>query len=331
MTTPQEFVQWVNSHHKKSVLITSHENTDPDGLCGSIALARWLKIKWNCSITLAFDEISKLSKGIVEQFQERVFEKPETGSFDAVFVVDMSSIKQIGKIRDTILDTTYKITVDHHYVDDIALKYFDLALIDTTVSSACELITRIFSADHHIPSPEISSLLLTGLIYDSRRFLYSDNLVFTVVQSLLEWGADYRKAVALLQTQMEQSEKVARIKAAQRMKRLTIGKWIVLTSEVSAFEASACRALIDLGADLAIVYSEKSSEVRLSARGTKEFVTETEIDLAKDLMTPIGPLIQGSGGGHEGAAGANGVANAKEAINRILDILHQRLARQNEN
>ena len=110
-----------------------------------------------------------------------------------------------------------------------------------------------------------------------------------------------------------------------------IGTWVVVTSKVRAFEASACRALIDVGADVAIVGGKPGKkQVRLSSRSTREFSRETGVNLGSDVMEAIGPLIGGKGGGHANAAGANGKENLDEALAKAVELIRTAVERGSE-
>jgi nanoRNase/pAp phosphatase (c-di-AMP/oligoRNAs hydrolase) len=324
--TIQKFIQNIHSKKANQVLVTSHENVDPDGLSASIAVAKWLESIWKCQTTVSFNSLNKISGNLVKKFKLKIQHPPKLQKYDVVCVVDMSSINQVGNIQNIIPEhVPLAISIDHHHTEEEKQSYFDLTLIDTEVSSTAEIVTQIFIEDGYIPPKTDATLLLVGLLYDSRRFLNSKPAVFPLVETLLSWGAEYEKALAVLQWKMGRSEIIARVKAAQRMRRHEIGDFIVITSKIGSFEASACRGLLDLGADMAIVYSEKPDSVRFSARSRRDFYKKTSLDLAKDIMIPIGDIINGAGGGHSIAAGANGKNNARKGMNKALEIITKKL------
>ncbi|MFW9932966.1 MAG: DHH family phosphoesterase, partial [Candidatus Thorarchaeota archaeon] len=122
----------------------------------------------------------------------------------------------------------------------------------------------------------------------------------------------------------DRSERIARLKAASRLLVHTIGDWVIVTAKIGAYEASACRGLIDLGADVAIVGGKPAKDVvRISARSTNEFYQETGINLGTDIMEPLGELIDGKGGGHPNAAGANGTRNRKKALLQSVELIRK--------
>ncbi len=327
----KQFVKWIRSHDAKKVLVTSHENVDPDGLCAAVAIAKWFESIWSCDTTLSFDSLNRISETLASEFDIAVHPPSNGTQFDLVCVVDMSSITQIGKVEEMVSQgTPLKICLDHHHIAEADRTYFDVALIDTDVSSTTELLTKVFLKDRYKPEQSTATLLMIGLLYDSRRFLNSGSSVFAIVNTLLAWGANYEQALSTLQSKMPRSEVIARIKAAQRIRRVEINGWIVVTSEISSFEASACRALIDLGADIAVVYSDKAEDVRFSIRSRKEVYEKTGLNLAEDVMIPLGEVIGGSGGGHAIAAGANGSRNGHQGMKRVMELLQKKLVSSRE-
>ncbi|MFX1264814.1 MAG: DHHA1 domain-containing protein, partial [Promethearchaeota archaeon] len=127
----------------------------------------------------------------------------------------------------------------------------------------------------------------------------------------------------------DRSERIARLKAAGRLNVHTFDDWIIATTKVKAFEASACRGLIDLGADVAIVGGVTANgEVRLSSRSTRDFSTMTGVNLGTDVMEPLGELIGGEGGGHANAAGANGTRNRDDALERSIELIRAALEKK---
>jgi nanoRNase/pAp phosphatase (c-di-AMP/oligoRNAs hydrolase) len=107
-----------------------------------------------------------------------------------------------------------------------------------------------------------------------------------------------------------------------------MGNWIIAFSHVSAFQASAARALVDLGAHAAAVAGQREDNVEVSFRCTREFIKETGTHLGKDIAKPLGDLLQnGMGGGHAGAAGANGVGDTETALKHCLSLFKDKLSK----
>jgi nanoRNase/pAp phosphatase (c-di-AMP/oligoRNAs hydrolase) len=82
---------------------------------------------------------------------------------------------------------------------------------------------------------------------------------------------------------------------------------------------------MNLGADVALVYRNRKDEIRFSTRASAEVIKKTNLNLAKDVMEKIGPIMEGEGGGHEGAAGCSGKTNLEAGLQRALELLKIKL------
>jgi nanoRNase/pAp phosphatase (c-di-AMP/oligoRNAs hydrolase) len=127
---------------------------------------------------------------------------------------------------------------------------------------------------------------------------------------------------------MDFSERVARLKACRRAKFFKVGEWIIALSHVSAYQASAARAIVDLGAHVAVVAGQKNDNIEVSLRCTREFQEKTSMHLGKDVAKPLGEYLHGMGGGHSTAAGVNGVGDVETGLKYCLRLLKQRLVNQ---
>ena len=61
-------------------------------------------------------------------------------------------------------------------------------------------------------------------------------------------------------------------------------------------------------------------------RASRAIVKEANLNLAKDIMEKIGPVMYGEGGGHSSAAGCNGTDNLESALKLALDLLKNKLS-----
>ncbi len=314
------------------VLVVGHHNADPDAVCSMIALADlYHQINPKGEVTLACEDVSKLATQVVGVFGPvpMILENiDKDAEFDLVVLVDVNNVFQLGELHDLVRDPSRTLVIDHHGMSPEVGSVAEHLVIDSDRSSTCEIIVRLFSQAGTPLKPYIANLLLCGILYDTRRFYYGDSDTLRTAISLIEAGADYSACLRALVMRPDRSERIARLKAASRLKIHLIGDWIVVTSKVSAFEASACRSLLDLGADVAIVGGKPSKEVvRLSSRSTNEFYRRTGVDLGRDVMTPLGELIGGEGGGHPNAAGANGTRNRDRALKMAVELIRAAIER----
>jgi nanoRNase/pAp phosphatase (c-di-AMP/oligoRNAs hydrolase) len=170
--------------------------------------------------------------------------------------------------------------------------------------------------------------LFLGIAFDTRHFVLANSSTLKTVAELIDVGVNAQEALSKLSLPMDFSERVARLKACRRAKVFTVGNWIIALSHVSAFQASAARALVDLGAHVAVVAGQKNEKTEISLRCTREFCEKAGIHLGKDIAKPLGEYFRGMGGGHSTAAGVNGTGDVETGLKRCLRLLKEKLVNQ---
>lgn len=308
-----------------SPLIIGHQNADPDAVSAMIAFARlFMKINPQGNPSLVADDCSRLSNQVISIFAPETkilnnSEKPH----DFYVLIDTNSRFQLGPaLQDILIDPSITLVVDHHELNPEIDELAKHQILRTEKSSTCEIMVDVFNEMRIEIDSSTAHLLLTGIIFDTRRFFYANSDTLSVAINLIEAGADYEACVRALLIRPDRSERIARLKAAGRVKVHLVGEWIVAISKINAFEASACRGLIELGADVAIIGgSPKKGTVRLSSRSTRDFSETTGINLGTNVMEPLGSIIDGEGGGHANAAGANGKKDLDKALVKSLEII----------
>jgi nanoRNase/pAp phosphatase (c-di-AMP/oligoRNAs hydrolase) len=203
-----------------------------------------------------------------------------------------------------------------------------LCVINEKASSTCEIIYSFFREIGIKPDRNEALALFLGIAFDTRHFILAGSSTFKVIAELITLGVDPQKTMFLLSLPMEFSERIGRLKAARRVKLFKIGDWIVALSHVSAYQASAARAMIELGAHVAIVAGKKKKKVQISLRCTRDFLEKTQIHLGRDIAKPAGEYLQGMGGGHPTAAGINGKGDLKTGLKHCLELLKGKVAIQ---
>ena len=306
-------------------LIMGHQNADPDAICSMIAFSRLYKsINPKGSFTLMVDDLSRLSKQVLDVFElkEAILEKPGT-DFDLIILLDTNSRLQLGTdFQDIPVNPSKTIVIDHHEPNPEVGAIADNTIVRSDRFSTCEILVDIFEEMDIEIDPTIANLLLTGILFDTRRFFYTDLQTFQIGIKLLNFGADYEKCIKALQIRPNRSERIARLKAASKARVHLFGNWVIATSTINAFEASACRGLLEMGADVAIIGGRPGKDkVRLSSRSSREFYDNTNINLGTDVMEPLGTIIDGKGGGHANAAGANGTKNLNAALDKAVELI----------
>ncbi|MCK4279924.1 MAG: DHH family phosphoesterase [Candidatus Thorarchaeota archaeon] len=312
-------------------VILGHHNADPDAVCSMIAVADICrKINPKSMPKLACDDVSRLSTQVLERFAPtaEILETVED-DYDLVIIVDTNSQLQLGpNLKNVAANPERTLVIDHHEPNPELDSIAKHAIVRSDRYSACEIIVNLYDEVELEIESDIANLLLTGMLFDTRRFLYADKDTLVAATKLMRYGADYQACMSSLVIKPSRSERIARLKAAGRLQVHNIDNWIIVTSRIKAFEASACRGLIGMGADVAIVSGSPSNgDVRLSSRSTVEFYEKTGVNLGSDVMEPLGELIEGKGGGHPNAAGANGKILGDKAASRAVQLIRDAIKR----
>jgi nanoRNase/pAp phosphatase (c-di-AMP/oligoRNAs hydrolase) len=310
----------------KSVLILTHHNADPDAIGSAIALSEAFGQFGATARIGTVESVSTLSRKILDAVGKDVEIDPKLDS-DILFLVDTSSPGQLSYFGEKVLESkSEKIILDHHSVQkDLAIKA-DHSFINPDACSSAEIVFELLKKGKIELSKDTAFPLLLGMITDTAHLRYASSETFKTIAEILEkYDFSYEKALDLLSTTPDISESIARLKAAQRLEMTRVGDFLVATSQIRSFEASAARAFIRLGADIAIVVAERENEVRISMRSKTAFAQKTGIHLGNDLAPELAKIIEGTGSGHVTAAGVNGKngKRIKEALKYVVDYVQK--------
>jgi nanoRNase/pAp phosphatase (c-di-AMP/oligoRNAs hydrolase) len=153
-----------------------------------------------------------------------------------------------------------------------------------------------------------------GMLTDSGYFKFAKPetlITFAEIMSIHRTPMD--EVMGLVDVDQDISERISQLKGAQRLKYWKVGDYIVAVSQGSAFEASVCKALMAIGADIVFVGSQRGDQFRISARATQAVVRKG-VHLGK-LLGGVGSETTNGGGGHPGAAGLTGTGDVEAILN----------------
>ncbi len=308
----KELADSLKEFREKEVILLSHKNADPDSFCSALVLYKLLK-KIGIKTRLAsIESVSALSMNILEGEDIEVEIDPELDS-DALILLDVSSEGPLGNFHEEIKKSDiFKIIIDHHPKSGKPVKA-DKKLIVQSASSTVELVYDLLKELNINLDRRSAFELLYGMIAETAHLRYAKLKNFKMLSELMEkFNIELPEILNVLNTPLDISERIARIKAMQRVEFKRIKDFIIARSKIGSFEASSARALIRAGADVAVVTSTKKNGTRVSTRASSSFYNKTNIDLGKGPIQEIGRIIGGSGSGHPTAAGANGPETGKE-------------------
>ncbi len=321
-----QFLAELLNRAKTPIALILHQSADPDAVGSAAALSTLLKTKTGVNCTLFAESLNRSAKKIVETFNLVIAPPEQLTAFSTVILVDLNNLDQIGTLAEHFpKDDCVVFCVDHHVFHPKLSQIADFVLHDDKVRSTAELVLKVWLESGISMPTNVANLLACAVVYDSRHFGNALSSTFEHFIILLKNGADYLYVRSLLHAPLDKSERIARLKATRRTVVYDEFNLLIAVTKIGSYEASVCRALISVGADIAIVCAMKKDEVRLSARCKPSVENDYGLDLAKHVMEPLGEIIGGSGGGHPTAAGANGRADSEHALGLAVQLLRKEL------
>ena len=321
---PGDFLTRLRELLRGRVVVACHHNADPDAASSAVAVKTLLEhLNPELEVVLAAPGLSKASARMLERFGISIPEDAPVEQASLTIVVDACTLQQLDDLGSRIRSAGVPVVfVDHHTPHPETAELSELYLVDESSSSTAELVYRLFREAGVPVSPETATLLMAGIAYDTGHYTLAGAETFRVLAELVEAGADPRLVSELLTQPMDRSERIARLKASQRMVFHDVGGWLIALSEVSSHQASVARALLSLGAHVAVVGGFKEGVLRISMRSCREFYEKTGVHLGRDVAIPLGEMVKGAGGGHPTSAGVNGyVEDVQWALERALELL----------
>lgn len=300
--------------------ILCHRHADPDTYLSAFALSRMLRdLTPKASVSIVTpDGMSILTKKLAESFPQGGVEEEEEDDYDLILAVDIGRSELLGEAWSEKLrrSRARKILVDHHPLQEAAP--YDQTLVDTTSSSAAELVFLLAKQWGVGVDRQTAQALLIAIIFDSQFLSLASARTLRTVLELIEAGASLEEAKASLRSPPDYGEVIAKLKAARRSKIYRCKGWVIAVSTVGSFQANVARSLTQLGADLALVVGRTDSELRGSLRAHQRFNAETKIHVGSDVAEAIS-RGRGYGGGHPTAASFT--LTSGDELSTIADFL----------
>jgi len=326
----QEITKILHESDAKVAVLLCHHNADPDAICSAYAFKSLLKhFNPNLEVEIgATHGISRLSKHLLKHLPIEVETRPSVENSDVIILLDTNTIQQLNNLAEKVKTSKAPIIViDHHAPHPETQQLAKLYITNEEVSSTCEIVYDFYKqTDIKLGENEAKALFL-GIAFDTRHFIIANSSTLKKVAELVDAGVNAQETMSLLSLPMEFSERVARLKASRRIKLARINEWIIAFSHVSAYQASAARAIIELGAHVAVVAGQKNENLEISLRSARDFYKKTGIHLGRDIARPLGEHLHGMGGGHSTAAGVNGAGDIQTVFKCCLRLLKEKLTK----
>jgi mgp-operon protein len=290
-----EICQQILEQIKKydTIIIHRHMRADPDALGSQVGLKELLQYNFpEKKIKVVGYDLPTLTwLATMDQVEDDEFE----GSL--AIVCDTANTARIDDKRYLKAETIIKI--DHHPNDDV---YGDLSWVDTSSSSASEMIALFAEKNQLTLSDHAAELLFAGIVGDTGRFLYPSTSARTlrIASSLREYNFDFASLTRKMDTI---SYKIAKLQgyiydhlevdengaARVLLSQEILKQYNVTDAETAAIVGAPGR--IDTIKAWAIFVEQADAHFRVRMRSK---------------ITPINEIAkQHDGGGHPLASGAN--------------------------
>lgn len=313
-------------HIGSKIVILGHHNADPDAIGAAVGIKELIeRLSTSSVVTCVMPaDISALSERIIDMLELEIREEYHD-SFDTLIVVDTGSLNQLGDWEEKVRGSGFNLLViDHHNRNPEYDELSDFYLIDEEAGSTSELVHRLFKEHDLTPSITSAKALLAGITFDSKFFSIGSAQTYKAVSELLEITGDISSTRELFNSNYMLPEKIARIKAVQRTEIHQLDGWIIAFSRIGSYQSSGARALVSLGADVAVVTGEDKGALRSSLRSTQRFHDRTSIHLG-ELIAEASESLDGQGSGHPTAAGYNGSGEIDEFHSKLVDLIKKKL------
>ncbi|MCS7109864.1 MAG: DHH family phosphoesterase [Candidatus Caldarchaeum sp.] len=299
----------------KRVQIVSHWGGDADSVGASYVLNRLLTDVYE-SAEVGFiipEETSAHVKAIMEHlgFAEKLLADP-----DVYLLVDVGSINQLGDLKELVVGSGKEvIVVDHHLQpsEHAGIRY----LVSSKYLAVSEIVFDLVEYLNLSYDEMVSEALFLGMYYDTVRLSVADAEVAAKAARLLN-GLDPSKIIGMLEPRIEDSERIARLKALRRTNVFKLGEWFVVVSNVNGYLSSVARTLVTAGAHVALVAGSKGDYTVLAARSSHDFQKYAGVTLGEDLTKYLLSRFEGDGGGHSGAARIRVKAGVEAALTEAV-------------
>ena len=315
------------------ILLLCHHNADPDAICSAFGVQMLIRSIEPFSDARIFlpGGASSLTRRIMDALGIQVQNEAFIDDYDTIVILDTATPIQLGDWGEKLSKSSAKkIIIDHHSKHPTMMKISNYSMIDESATSTCELVYNIYSGMGVKPTPIVARALLLGIVYDSRHFFIATPNTLNAASALLEIDGSIPEIFSMLRSERKRSERIARIKAAQRIKFHDTRGWILAASRLSSFHASSARALIGLGADASVVAGSEKGNLKASLRSTDLFYQGSHIHLG-ELAQTLGAEFDGSGSGHPTAAGINCKGDVNLFLERAIFMLSELLQQVSKN
>ncbi len=202
-----------------NIFIVGHNDSDFDSIGSAIGLKFLCEILGKEAYIIINDSDMELAPGvklIKEEYKDQFHiitldEFQQLKNQDSLLIVTDTNKDYLLCVKDQLQEMKNIIVIDHHEADEHTIAS-DYQYIDTTVSSASEIVAQILNSYKEKYDKNVANFLLAGIILDTNR--YSKNTSFhthDVAEKLLKNGADLEYVNDLFLEEFDDDRKISNL------------------------------------------------------------------------------------------------------------------------
>ena len=168
-------------------VLTSHINSDGDGIGGCLALRRLLSRMGKKATVILHDPPDDHYDFLADwELLEQAAEGPQEHA-EYVAILDCPSLERVGDVQKYIGGSTRILNIDHHKDNH---RFGEVNLVSSGVSSSSEMLYHLASSMDLEIDAETAAQLYTGILFDTGGFRYSltTPVTFEVAADLVRRG-----------------------------------------------------------------------------------------------------------------------------------------------
>ena len=284
----------------KNILITTHVNPDPDGLCSVLVLGMAAK-QWGRKYSIITHEDVRARYHFLPSVRSiKTYKESMRARYDCVVVCDCGDLSRVGDVRHLIGNHAEVINIDHHITND----YFGcINAVNPEASSTAEVLYDLLFAAPVMFTKNMAMLLYTGIVADTGSFRF-DNTGFRTHQiaaELMQFGFSASKIYQQLYETISLHDAGELLKVVNRYEPQAQGKIFSLSLRKSTLKKfsddfdlrdSIFKFLCSIkGAEVVVIFTEHAkNKTRVNFR-------------AVDKVDVAALAHKFNGGGHKKASG----------------------------
>lgn len=311
MNKIQELKEIIANNERFAII--SHLSPDGDNLGSLIAMTNYLNDIGKTVFPIELDTIPNKFKFITNSIR---FYDNSSLEADVLITLDCADRKRLGDI-DNLFETSKKvIKIDHHNSGD---DYADLSIVDSEISSTCELLSEIFLELNVKFTPAISTALFMGILTDTGRFLFdsANSRTFEIASILCSNGAEKEFLMDKIFQSESLNAKRAQLEILKNASFYYGSKLVILEQSLNLLDKYG---VTDTDVENVINYFRESIEVCAVALIKELSKDNYKISLrSKGNINVCEIAKKHGGGGHINASGLKIEAPYKEVENKIIE------------